>query len=176
MKSSDSLTNVKAVSGKFLPSSVPELAGTLGSLLRTPYRRLQRRLYEQLAQTFPEVRRAHSSVFRHLAPEGTRLTDLAEQAEMTKQSMAYLVGHLEKHGYVRVTKHPLDGRATLVKATAKGDRFLTAALEASRAIEAAAVGRMGRENVAELRRLLKALDQAMVDDPPSAAQDPDRRR
>lgn len=142
-------------------SSFPELADTLGSLLRAPYRRLQQRLYDRLQRDFPEVRRAHSAVFRHLAPEGSRLTDLAEKAEMTKQSMAYLVSHLDEHGYVRTTRHPHDGRATLVKATRKGERFLAAALAESQAAEAAAVRHLGKTSVAELRRLLKELEQAL---------------
>jgi len=145
-------------------ASIPELAETLGSLLRAPYRLLQRRLYERLSVDFPEVRRSHSAVFRHLTPTGSRLTDLAEQAEMTKQSMAYLVGHLEEHGYVRTTGHPHDGRATLVKATAKGERFLAAALAASREAESDAAARMGRSKLTQLRRLLEELAESL-DDP-----------
>lgn len=148
-------------------ASITDLAATLGAQLRAPYRRLQRRLYASLEAEFSEIRRAHSAVFRHLAPEGSRLTDLAEQAEMTKQSMAYLVGYLQEHGYVRATKHPHDGRATLVKLTAKGRRFVEAALAASRDIEATAVERLGASRVAKLRELLGALDEAFADDEPT---------
>jgi DNA-binding MarR family transcriptional regulator len=138
----------------------PETAATLGALLRSPYRRLQARLYADLAQKFPEIRAAHSSVFRHIAPDGSRLVDLAEQAELTKQSMAYLVTYLEKHGYVRTGDHPEDGRAVLVSLTVKGRSFVEAALQASTRIEAEAAKRVGAEKIVQLRKLLKQLDDA----------------
>jgi DNA-binding MarR family transcriptional regulator len=148
-------------------SSFTELEDTLGALLRAPYRRLQQAMYGRLAEQFPEIRRAHSAVFRHLSPEGVRLTDLAEQAEMTKQSMSYLVGHLEEHGYVRTVKHPTDGRATLVQPTAKGDRFVEAALGLSRQWEARAAKHLGEEGVRQLRQLLKDLDGVLAAEAPA---------
>src|SRR4249919_1978281 len=100
--------------------SVTEMASTLGAQLRSPYRRMQKLLYTGLERKHPDIRSAHSAVFRHIAADGSRLTDLADQAEMTKQSMAYLIGYLEERGYVKTGKHPDDGRAVLVKLTVKG--------------------------------------------------------
>lgn len=142
------------------PRSFPEMAATLGALLRAPYRRLQRELYAGLERKFPEVRRAHSVVFRHLAPDGSRLTDLAENAEMTKQSMAYLVGHLAEAGYVKTSRHPDDGRAILVRLTARGRAFVDAAVKASAGLEQQAAERMGAADIARLRDLLARLDAA----------------
>ena len=45
---------------------------------------------------------------------------LAERAAMTKQSMAELVAHLERHGYVERVPDPSDRRAKLVRATERG--------------------------------------------------------
>jgi DNA-binding MarR family transcriptional regulator len=142
---------------------VPDTHRTLGSLLRAPYRRLQRRLYEELARSgFGEIRAAHSAVFRHLAPEGSRLVDLAERAEMTKQSMAYLVGCLSDHGYVKVQPDVADGRAKRVVLTAKGRRFVAAALAASERIEREVAAKLGAAAVADLRRLLEDVDGALA--------------
>jgi DNA-binding MarR family transcriptional regulator len=138
-------------------NSIPDQAGTLGALLRVPYRRLQVRLYGELAARFPEIRAAHSAVFRHIAPEGSRLVDLAEQAELTKQSMAYLVNYLEKHGYLRLAAHPRDGRSVLVTLTPRGRAAIAAALEVSRRLEREAAARLGAEKLATLRRLLVEL-------------------
>ncbi|HVU35009.1 MAG TPA: MarR family winged helix-turn-helix transcriptional regulator [Opitutaceae bacterium] len=149
--------------------SITELADTLGARLRAPYRRLQRRLYGSLELRFPDIRRAHSVVFRHIGPDGSRLTDLAAQAEMTKQSMAYLIGHLEAHGYLHQTNHPEDGRATLVKLTAKGRRFVETAAAASRELEAEVAAELGKARVAQLRELLVALDQALAKSAEDAA-------
>lgn len=140
----------------------PEQAGTLGALLRAPYRKLSRRLYARLAAAgFPEIRPAHSAVFRHIGAEGSRLTDLADQADLTKQSMAYLVGFLEKHGYVQVRPDLQDGRARLVKLTARGKRLIAKLLAESEALENEAAEVMGRGKLDDLRRGLAALDAAM---------------
>jgi DNA-binding MarR family transcriptional regulator len=144
--------------------SATELAETLGARLRLPYRRLQKELYAEMERQFPDIRRAHSVVFRHLAPKGSRLTDLAEQADMTKQSMAYLVGHLTELGYLKTGKHPEDGRAVLVQLTAKGRKFLGAALATSAELEQRVAARMGQKQMTELRELLARLDACMVDE------------
>ena len=81
---------------------------------------------------------------------------------MTKQSMAYLVGHLADCGYLKTGKHPEDGRAVLVKLTPKGKKFLAAALEASAELERQVAARVGAAEVAQLRRLLVALDDALA--------------
>jgi DNA-binding MarR family transcriptional regulator len=142
----------------------PDQAVTLGALLRAPYRVLARRLYAELtAGGFPEIRPAHSAVFRHITPEGSRLTDLAEQAEMTKQSMAYLVGCLEEHGYVKAYPDPDDGRARRVRLTARGRRLIDALLAASLRLEEEVARRMGRERIESLRENLAALDAALAE-------------
>jgi DNA-binding MarR family transcriptional regulator len=143
-------------------SSFPEEAGTLGALLRSPYRKLARRLYAEMAANgFPEIRQSHSVVFRHIAPGGSRLTDLAEVAGLTKQSMAYLLGHLAEHGYVKIGTDPEDGRARLVQLTKRGQAFMAALLSASSRLETEAGGKMGSARLQTLRAGLKALDEAI---------------
>jgi hypothetical protein len=94
---------------------------TLGSLLRRPYGALEARAYGGLADRgFSEIRPAHSSVVRHIAASGSRLTDLAARAGMTKQSMAYLVESLARDGFLSVGPDPLDGRAKLVRSRPGG--------------------------------------------------------
>jgi DNA-binding MarR family transcriptional regulator len=141
--------------------SIPDLAGTLGAQLRAPYRLLQRRLYAELARRFPEIRPAHSAVFRHLAPAGSRLTDLAEQAQMTKQSMGYLVDYLVEHGHLTSSRHPGDRRATLIRLTPKGGRVIEAALAISHELQTEAEKALGTRRLAELRRALAALQKAL---------------
>lgn len=144
------------------PPSFPEQADTLGALLRSPYRKLSERLYAEMASTgFPEIRPAHSVVFRHIAPSGSRLTDLAEVARLTKQSMAYLVGYLEKHGYVTIATDPDDGRAKLVQLTKRGQSFIKALLAASFRLETDIGKKMGSAKLQTLRTSLKDLSQAI---------------
>lgn len=64
---------------------------------------------------------------------GSRISELAEEAHVTKQAMMALVDHLESHGYVRRVPDPRDARAKLVRLTAAGR---TAAAECRRAVTA----------------------------------------
>ena len=60
----------------------------LGVLLRQPLRALLTEIHEGMALAgYPDLRPAHSAVFMNLDSKGTRITDLAERAQMTKQSM-----------------------------------------------------------------------------------------
>jgi MarR family transcriptional regulator, temperature-dependent positive regulator of motility len=62
-------------------------------------RAMEGRLYEGLrAAGYGDVRPAHYAIFRYLEDEGSRVTELAEAAGMTKQSMGELVDHLERRG------------------------------------------------------------------------------
>ena len=104
-----------------MANTYPDQQRTLGSLLRLPYQELQDAVYGALASHgFADLRTAHSAVFRHLDPDGTRLTTLAERAGMTKQSMAYLVDALTESGYLTTAADPHDGRAVLVRPTEAG--------------------------------------------------------
>ena len=87
----------------------------LAILLREPFVVLSDRLIERLAaRGHPEVRYAHGAVFQYLDDAGTRVSVLAARARIAKQSMAELVAHLERHGYVERVADPADGRAKLV--------------------------------------------------------------
>nr|WP_218280204.1 MarR family transcriptional regulator [Verrucomicrobium spinosum] len=138
-------------------------ADSLGASLRRPYRLLQERVYAELAASgFPEIRAAHSAVFRHILPEGSRLTALAEQAGMTKQSMAYLVEHLVEHGHVSVGPDPDDGRARRVRLTPRGERFIQAALSASQRVEDLLSAELGAKAMRELRRILGDIETVLM--------------
>ena len=146
---------------------VTERRRTLGALLRLPYEALQREVYGGLAaRGFPGIRPAHSAVFRHIGPDGARLTALAERAGMTKQSMAYLVDGLEEAGHLRSAPDPNDGRARIVRLTAKGERVLDALLDLSAEAEARVADRIGKRRAAKLRRALEEWVDALEAMPP----------
>jgi DNA-binding MarR family transcriptional regulator len=139
------------------PPTIPEQQRTLGALLRLPYEALQGRVYGGLAAAgFPDIRAAHSSVFRHIRPEGSRVTDLAERAQMTKQSMAYLVDSLAASGYAELLPDPLDGRAKRVRLTARGEAVLATLLRLSAEAEADIASLLGSTRASQLRGLLEA--------------------
>ncbi|WP_369249276.1 MarR family winged helix-turn-helix transcriptional regulator [Streptomyces sp. R41] len=86
-----------------------------GLLLFIPYRALENRIFAALAEAgFDDFTPAQARVMQRIGPNGTRLTDLAEQAQVTKQTAGFLVDQLEKAGYVRRMPDPTDKRARLV--------------------------------------------------------------
>ena len=120
---------------------------------------MERQLYEGLAAAgFEDVRPAHYAVFRFLRPEGSRVTELAEEARMTKQSMGELVAYLERRGYVERLPDPRDGRARIVVWTEAGRRWTEAAAERLGEIEDALAERVGgQERLEELAGSLEDL-------------------
>ena len=131
---------------------------TLGYLLRLPYERLSECVYGTLAaQGFPDIRPAHSAVFRHIAGSGSRVSDLAERAGLTKQSMAYLVEALAAAGYVAVAPDPADGRAKLVRLTRRGRMVSETLVRLSREIEKNFAARLAPGRMEVLRGLLGEL-------------------
>jgi DNA-binding MarR family transcriptional regulator len=129
-----------------------------GLLLFLPYRAMEARVFEGLtAAGFRDFSPAQARVFQRIAPGGSRLTDLAVQAGITKQSAGFLVDQLERAGYVERVPDPEDGRARLVRITERGAR----SVEISRAIvaqvEAEWTAHLGAPRMARLREILTDL-------------------
>jgi DNA-binding MarR family transcriptional regulator len=132
----------------------------LGLLLREPYRIGSEELHRRIAERgHPDVRAPHGNVLEYLDAGGTSVSELARRAAMTKQSMADLVTHLERHGYVERVPDPRDRRAKLVRATAKGDEVYAIAREVVAELEAEWGKRMGRAKMRQLRALLEELNE-----------------
>jgi DNA-binding MarR family transcriptional regulator len=105
------------------------------------------------------VRTPHGNVFPFLDDAGTRVSVLAERAQITEQSMAELVAHLERHGYVERIPDPLDRRAKLVRATARGEKVYGIAREFVAELEADWTRRLGKQKMRQLRELLEELNE-----------------
>src|SRR5579884_143824 len=143
-----------------LPGSSRHERPNIGILLREPVQEVVRRVTAGLAEAgFDDLRPAHTAVFQHIDADGSRLTDLAERAQITKQSMAYLVDYLEQRGYLERRPDPNDRRAALICLTERGWEQVRAALETIAAVEAEWAERLGAERVEQLRDLLVDLRQ-----------------
>jgi DNA-binding MarR family transcriptional regulator len=77
-----------------------------------------------------QVSAAHIHITRHLPLTGSRLTDLAARADMTKQAMGKLVDQCEAWGLVTRAHDPRDARAVWVRFSATGLIWLKAFQEA----------------------------------------------
>ena len=73
-----------------------------------------------------KVGAAHVHITRHLALQGSRLTELAQAAGMSKQAMADLVDQCEAWGLVAREPDPRDARARLIRFTPLGLDWLRA--------------------------------------------------
>ena len=96
---------------------------------------------------YEDIRPAHSRVFEALEPEGSRISDLAERAQMTHQSMSQLVAGLEAQGYVERQPDPNDRRAKLICLTARGRTLMQLALEEISRIETEWLSRLRMHGV-----------------------------
>ncbi len=141
-----------------LPGSSADGHPNLGILLRAPFQEVVRRVSAGLAEAgFGDLRPAHTAVFQHIDADGSRLTDLAERAQITKQSMGYLVDYLEDRGYLERRPDPGDRRAALICLTDRGWRQVEAALAIIGALEAEWTRALGEERMQQLRALLTEL-------------------
>ena len=100
----------------------------LGVLLFVAYRALEQRAHDAvIAAGITDITLAQARIAARIGPHGTRIADLAAQARVTKQSAGFLVEQLEAAGYVERVADPADGRARLVRLTARADRVVSAA-------------------------------------------------
>jgi DNA-binding MarR family transcriptional regulator len=83
-----------------------------------------------------QVGAAHIHITRHLAEQGSRLTDLAQLAGMSKQAMGDLVDQCEAWGLITREADPHDKRARRVVFTATGLLWLEAFKQAVARAEA----------------------------------------
>ena len=134
----------------------------LAILLREPFLAGTKLLHQRFAERgHPEIRPPHGNVMQFLDDGGTRVSVLAERAQMTKQSMAELVAHLERLGYVERVPDPSDRRAKLVRATRRGKQLYAIAREVVAEIEAEWTRRLGKAKMRRLRELLEELNAAL---------------
>jgi len=130
----------------------------LGVALFIPYRYMEDRIFRAVQDAgFDDWTLAQVRVFQRLAPDGSRLTDLADQAQMSKQSAGVLVDQLERLGYVRRVPDPTDGRARLIVIEERGRRAAEVARATSTAILAEWTAFLGTRNFTLLHQILDQL-------------------
>jgi DNA-binding MarR family transcriptional regulator len=123
-------------------------SGHLGQWLRLALERFDARVMELMAHhpdvplglsnlaARGQVGAAHIHITRHLDTDGSRLTELAARAGMTKQAMGALVTQCEAWGMVRRDSDPADARARRVSFTPTGLAWLHAYQESVAQAEA----------------------------------------
>jgi DNA-binding MarR family transcriptional regulator len=130
----------------------------LGVSLFIPYRYTEDRLFRALQDAgFDDWTLAQCRVFQRIGPNGSRLKDLADQAQMTKQSASVMVDQLENLGYVRRLPDPTDGRARLIVIEERGRRAVEVVMATLGEIYAEWETYLGTRNFTLLHQILDQL-------------------
>jgi DNA-binding MarR family transcriptional regulator len=130
----------------------------IGLLLFIPHRWLENRVIAALAEAgYSDLTTAQIKLVQRIGPRGSRLTDLAEQSQVTKQTAGYLVDQLERAGWVERGADPTDGRARLVRLTERAEQVVPIAAAAVAEVSAEWEAHLGSRRMEQLRRALTSL-------------------
>jgi DNA-binding MarR family transcriptional regulator len=132
---------------------------TLARLLLDAHRTLASDLADELVERgWPELRPSQATLLLNVDRRtGTRLTELARRAGVTKQAIMVVVDELELRGLVRRTPDPDDGRAKVVRLTARGRTCAAECRRAVAAVEARMRRSVGGRRLDGLREALEQL-------------------
>src|SRR5947199_7904244 len=118
--SSSPFTQPEAVEQPFGPPLI-------GALLRIPWEDVQRHMLERLHERgFDDLDAAHLNVFQYPGPQGARPSELAARLRISKQALNYLLGELERLGYLERRPDPDDTRSKRVALTPRGTSAINA--------------------------------------------------
>ncbi|HSB39896.1 MAG TPA: MarR family transcriptional regulator [Gaiellaceae bacterium] len=143
-------------SSAFTTPSDPPL---IGALLRMPWEEVQRRMLARLHERgFGDLDAAHLHVFQYPGPQGARPSELAARLRISKQALNYLLGQLERLGYLERVADSDDLRSKRVALTARGTAAIGVIREAVADLETAWARELGTDRFAQLRGLLLELN------------------
>ncbi len=111
------------------------------------------------AAGFDDFEAAHLTVFQYPGPQGERPSTLAARLRMSKQALNYLLGQLERLGYLVREPDPDDHRSKRVALTPRGMSAVAVIRKAVAETEASWAKQLGPKRFAQLRSLLRELNE-----------------
>ena len=133
-------------------------------LMFISYRAAEDRIFAAVAEAgYGDVTRAQARLLAGIDPGGTRLVVLAQRARIAKQTALSLVNALESAGYAERVPDPTDGRARLIRLTARGQSGLPHARAEEARIETEWEAQLGPRRMRALRKAL--WERALLADP-----------
>jgi DNA-binding MarR family transcriptional regulator len=153
-------TDSSSVFTKAAASEQPFGPPLIGALLRLPWEAVQRRMLDRLHERgFDDLDVAHLTVFQYPGPQGARPSALATRLRISKQALNYLLGQLERLGYLERRPDPDDLRSKRVALTPRGCAAIGVIREAVDEMETTWAQQLGAKRFAQLRSLLLELNQ-----------------
>ncbi|WP_332739746.1 MarR family winged helix-turn-helix transcriptional regulator [Hydrogenophaga sp.] len=126
-----------------------------GRVLGNALTRFEARVLELMAQAgHGQTRLPHINLTRHLDLEGTRITVLAQRANMTNAAMTELIDQCEGLGLVVRLSDPADRRVRIVNFTDAGRLWLAAFSKALKKAERELFEEIGEDLAATLLNAL----------------------
>ena len=129
----------------------------LATLMFVSYRAMDERVRQAMRDAGYDVTVAQARLAQRIAEEGTRLTELADRAGVTKQTASLLVAALEREGLVERVPDPADGRARLIQLSPRGRQAAQRAMEVVIGVEGEWTAHLGPELTERLREALVRL-------------------
>jgi DNA-binding MarR family transcriptional regulator len=129
----------------------------LATLMFIAYRAMDDQVVRAMREAGYQVTVAQARIAQRIAPGGSRLTELAEQAQVTKQTASLLVAALEEEGLVERVPDPADGRARLIRFTPTGRSAADRAREVVMSVEQDWNEHLGPELATALHQALTKL-------------------
>tara|TARA_R110000823_G_scaffold315482_2_gene447822 strand:+ start:789 stop:1202 length:414 start_codon:yes stop_codon:yes gene_type:complete len=130
----------------------------MGAMLRVIWQWVREQIFNGVvAAGYDDLNPAHVGLFRYPTLDGLRPTELADQRQITKQSINDLLRHLEQSGYLLRKIDPADGRARIIRLTAQGRRLERIINSQAQAAEQRIAEMLGNSRFTVLRNGLEEL-------------------
>ena len=108
---------------------------------------------------FDDLDAAHLTVFQYPGPQGARPSELAGRLQTSKQALNYLLGELERLGYLERRPDPEDQRSKRIVLTRRGASAIDVIRDAVREVEDAWAAQIGKKRFAGFREVLLELNE-----------------
>ena len=138
----------------------------IGALLRAPWEAVQTHMLKRLHENgCADFDAAYLPVFGYPGPQGARPSELAARLGMSKQALNYLLGSLERTGYLERRPHPDDSRSRRIALTPRGVGAVEVIRDAVAEVETSWTQLLGPRRFAQLRTMLQELGRSPVPPP-----------
>lgn len=122
-----------------------------------------RRRINTLEPRFPGLRSSHYRLLALIPDDGSRITDLVDEASMTKQALGQFARYLQGMGYVEIVVDPTDRRAKIVRKSDRGREAEQAGMRVLADLEEEWREQVGDRRYSALRKTLVDLGRSPVE-------------
>ncbi len=129
----------------------------IGRLLLRAYRQFADTASQKLQARGHQISSSAIGLIAHIDLNGTRASELAERAGISKQAIGVLITELETAKYVQRQPDNTDGRASIITFTEQGWGLLQDAYEIKKEIENNYESTLGKYRMGILRNALRDL-------------------